>query len=86
MDVGFLQERNLAEVAACTGNETLYLELFDAATGDIIGRVIDQREDRDSGFGQRANRVTNKADADRIIRGWAETLRKALDNAHEVGK
>jgi hypothetical protein len=62
---------------------TLYMELFDGATGDIIARVIDPEADGRGGFGmgtgQIANSVTNRAAADRIMRMWAETLRKALD-------
>jgi hypothetical protein len=62
---------------------TLYMELFDGATGDIIARVIDPEADGRGGFGmgtgQVANSVTNRAAAERIIRMWAESLRKALD-------
>jgi len=34
----------------------------------------------DEGFAQRANRVTNKAAADRMLRHWAELLAKHLGN------
>lgn len=66
------------------GAMTLYLELHDGVTGAIIARIIDERDDNKAGMGQRANSVTNKAAADRILRGWADALRVALDNAHEV--
>lgn len=71
------------EIVASAGQMTLYMELFDGATGDIIARVIDPEADGRGGFGmgtgQIANSVTNRAAAERIIRMWAETLRKALD-------
>jgi hypothetical protein len=71
------------QIVASAGQMTLYMELFDGATGDIIARVIDPEADGRGGFGmgtgQIANSVTNRAAADRIMRMWAETLRKALD-------
>ena len=39
---------------------------------------MDAREDGEA-FAQMANRVTNKAAADRILEEWAEELRKRLD-------
>jgi hypothetical protein len=66
------------------GQMTLYLELYDAATGDIIARVIDVRNDQDFARAQRANGVTNRAAADRILRSWADALREALDDAHAM--
>jgi hypothetical protein len=67
------------EIVASAGEMTLYMEIFDGATGDIIARVIDPEADNRGGFAMAANSVTNKAAADRIIRAWADTLRKALD-------
>lgn len=59
------------------GQMTLYLELYDSATSTLLARVIDPQAD-DSGFAQEANRVTNKAAADRILRNWADLLAKHL--------
>jgi hypothetical protein len=42
--------------------------------------VMDGRADP-GGFAERANRTTNKAAADRILRQWANRLVKALDTA-----
>lgn len=55
------------------GQMTLFMELYDSVTGAIIARVIDAESD-DSGFAMQANRVTNKAEADRIMRSWAREL------------
>lgn len=65
-------------VVRSAGQMTLFLELWDPATKTILARVMDAQED-DEAFAQMANRVTNKAAADRILREWAEELRKRLD-------
>ena len=65
-------------VVRSAGQMTLFLELWDPATKTILARIMDARED-DEAFAQMANRVTNKAAADRILEEWAEELRKRLD-------
>ena len=65
---------------ASAGAATLFMELFDAYSGDLIGRAIDRRAARGSGgFAVRSNRVTNRADARREFRVWANTLVEFLD-------
>lgn len=64
---------------------TLYLEMYDAATGQILARYVDAQREDDQGI-MIANRVTNKADADEILEGWAKRLRQGLDQAHAKGK
>lgn len=59
------------------GSMTLYMELYDSATSTLLARVVDPQED-DQALGQEANKVTNKAAADRILRAWAELLAKHL--------
>jgi hypothetical protein len=65
-------------VVRSAGQMTLYLELWDPSTKTLLARIEDARED-DQAFGQIANRATNKAAADQILREWAEELRKRLD-------
>jgi hypothetical protein len=67
-----------ATVVRSAGQMTLYLELWDPSTNTILARVMDAQQD-DEAFGQVANRVTNKAAADRILRDWAEELHQRLD-------
>ena len=62
---------------ASAGSMTLYLELLDGKTGDLIARVIDPEAADDGGMAQVANAVTNLADFDRIVQRWAQLL-----NAH----
>lgn len=65
---------------ASTGSATLFLEMFDALTGDLVGRAVDRRTARrGGGFATRANRVTNRADARREFRRWADQLVAFLD-------
>lgn len=61
------------------GGMTLYLEIFDSVTGQILARAVDRQEDGGMGRIQWQNAVTNKAEADRILRRWASTLRSRLD-------
>ena len=64
------------------GKATLYLELFDGVTGEILARIIDSRIIGDHSYYKWANRVTNTADAKREIRKWAKKLRVKYDQAH----
>jgi len=65
------------------GAMTLYMELYDAATETLLARVVDPQAD-DPAWAQRADRVTNKAAADRILRDWAELLAKRLGEVSEA--
>lgn len=66
------------------GQMTLYAELYDSHTSQMIAKVVDpEADDRYAGTGIRANRVTNKEAADLIIRKWADTLASHL---HETVK
>jgi hypothetical protein len=68
---------------ASGGAATLYVELFDSLSGDIIGRAADRRASGRGGFATRSNRVTNRADARREFRVWADRLIEFL-NEHYV--
>ena len=59
--------------SASAGQMTLYMELYDGKTGDIIARAIDPEAAGDE-FVQVRNSVTNMADAERVIRRWATLL------------
>ena len=62
-----------------SGAMTLYLEFFDSVSGQILARAIDREADRGTGQIQWQNRVTNTAEASRILRRWAVALRERLD-------
>lgn len=69
-----------------TGAATLYLELFDSVSGEILGRAADREVIR-SGTSNLSwsNSVTNAADARRLFGRWADRLVKFLDS-HYSGK
>lgn len=71
---------------ANSGAATLYIELYDSVSGDILGRAFDRQAARNSGSVMRwTNRASNTADARRVFRGWAGILRGFLDS-HYSGK
>ena len=61
------------------GEMTLSLEAVDGTTGQVLVRVVDRRRGSDSGRMEWTNGVTNRAEADRILRRWAKQLRSGLD-------
>jgi hypothetical protein len=66
------------------GEMTLYVELYDSVTGDLIAKALDRRVDNSrAGFYTWANSVTNRAAAERILKGWAEILLDALNEAKQ---
>jgi hypothetical protein len=67
-----------ATISANAGQMTLYMQLHDGKTGDIIARVIDP-EAMGGHFAMIRNSVTNMADADRVLRRWATILNDQLD-------
>jgi hypothetical protein len=64
------------------GEMTLYMELYDSVTGAKIGEAADHQNSLDSGQITYSNRVTNRAEAERMLRKWATLLVNALDEAH----
>lgn len=82
-DIGMRQPGITRTYTTSAGEMTLNLDLRDSATNALIGRAIDRREDRSAGTIQYSSAITNRADANRILRSWAAILREALDSAHE---
>ena len=54
---------------------------YDGASGEILVRAVDPKEARDNGRMMWQTSVTNRAEADRMLRKWAVLLREALDRA-----
>ena len=67
--------------ATSAGAMTLYLELYDSETDDLLAKALDRKADRDSGFMQWQTGPANRAAAKRMMTPWAEALRKGLDEA-----
>lgn len=51
-------------------------------TGQLLAKAIDRRSDPGMGCIEWRNGVSNKAEADRILRRWAKALRERLDEVH----
>ncbi len=62
------------------GRATLFLEVHDAVSGEILGRWIDTREDPDRGYFDWANRITNAERARFVIVPWVRRLVEGLDD------
>jgi len=65
------------------GEMTLYIELFDSETGDLIAKALDRRIDNENNQGvySWATSSSNKQAAARILTGWANILLNALNEA-----
>ena len=66
------------------GSMTLYVEIYDAVTDDLIAKALDPVAGRQSGFMQFQSGPANRAAAKRMMRPWAKSLRVALDRARET--
>jgi len=64
------------------GEMTLYVEIYDSVTGDMIAKAMDRMLDR-RGVYTWSNSVKNKVAADKILKGWASILLEALDEARQ---
>ena len=74
-----------ATFTADSGAATLYIELYDSVSGQIIGRAIDRQAARSAGHRLTwTNRATNTADARRVFRRWADRLRSFLDSHYSI--
>jgi Protein of unknown function (DUF3313) len=67
------------------GEMTLLAELADSETGQVIARVLDRYEARNTGTFRMTNSVTNSSEVRIAASNWAKILRKALDNAKSIG-
>jgi hypothetical protein len=66
------------------GEMTLFAELADSKSGDVLARIVDRREARSTGRVSLSGSVYNQGEARSIAASWARILRKALDNAHGI--
>lgn len=66
------------------GSMTLYMELIDSVTGDVLVKAIDNKYDRTRTRLFEPNDVRNKVAATEMLDEWAELLRKALDEARTI--
>lgn len=65
------------------GKATLFLEVYDSVSGEILGRWVDTREDPDRGYFDWANRITNNERMRLVISAWAARLVEGLGNLED---
>jgi len=75
------QGNDVRTFSESAGEMTLYLELCDSLTDDLIAKALDRKIDRKTGYFKWQNRVTNRAAANRILTVWADVLKEGLDHA-----
>jgi hypothetical protein len=61
------------------GRMTLKLEIFDSVTGDVVATFSDRQEDPRLGWMEWRTRVSNRQDAERMLKRWATRLHERLD-------
>jgi hypothetical protein len=71
-------------IVTSAGEMTLIAELTDSTSGQVVARVADRREATDSRL-QLSNSFVNESEGRLIAASWARALKKALDNAHQIG-
>ena len=64
---------------ASAGAMTLYLDFFDSVTSATLARVVDRKQAQENSVMQMSNRVTNKSEADRMLKKWAGLLIAKMD-------
>ncbi len=73
---------NEATFVSSAGSETLYVELYDSVSSEILVRAIDRRADPGYGGMEMSSRVSNVAAERRMVKYWADALRKQLNDVH----
>lgn len=67
--------------SASAGQATLFLELYDSVTSELLARIYDAEQVDGMGFISVRNSATNRADADRMLKKWADLLGTHLQDA-----
>lgn len=70
-----------ATIAESAGQMTLYLDVYDGVTSDLLARVMDAEADRGFGAFSVNNEMTNRIAADKILKKWADILGDYLASA-----
>lgn len=65
------------------GSMTMYIELYDSETGDLLAKALDKRESYDNFYMYENSRPFIRRQARRLMEPWAEALRKGLDRARQ---
>ena len=69
---------NDRNIITSAGQMTLWMELYDSVTGELIARVIDPAVDNRNGMSYRASGTGNKSAARKMLSSWAAVLGENL--------
>ena len=72
------------QFAESAGEMTLYVELYDSGTQDLLVKALDRKADRKSSYLQWQTRSSNRQAAKRVLDTWAEALVEGLAEAKEA--
>ena len=76
--------RNSRSLRTAIGSMTLYMELMDATTGDMLVKALDNKYRRNRTTVRMTDSVRNEVAARDMLGEWAELLRLGLDEARAV--
>jgi hypothetical protein len=80
-----IPESSTTEIlSASAGSMTLYMELYDSVTEDLLVKAMDPTHDRQAGEMQWQTKVSNRAAARRMMKPWAEALRRGFDISRDA--
>lgn len=68
--------------ATTAGSMTLFMELYDSESDELLVKAIDPTSDQETTYIERRSKVSNRSAARRMMTPWAEALRRGLDDAH----
>ena len=66
-----------------SGSMTLYIELYDSETDDLLAKAMDKRVKHNNDYMRMQSRPAVRSEVRRMMKPWAEALRKGLDRAHQ---
>jgi hypothetical protein len=68
------------------GQATLVLEIFDSVSSQLLARIIDTEVAGQSSIMISRNSMSNRADANALLKSWADRFATAWQNARAAGK
>jgi hypothetical protein len=79
-----MEPGRLSTYVLSAGEMTLVIELRDSVTGTVLAQARDRKRGTDYNRLTLANAVFNRQEAERMLRGWAQQLRRNLDAARRA--
>ncbi len=81
-DTDTMDDVDSVTFTASAGSMTLYVELYDSVSNEILARALDRRAARHIGDVEETSISSNLDDARRLLKHWADLLVTKLDEYH----